>query len=274
MTPRDAATPAHPHPSPSAREAGSVRAYTVLCLTALMGMVLALEVNDRELLWILLLAAVGAVGVVARWRIGPPLLLLGLAVLEVYHHAIVPWYLRNVAWHESPLMNAVLCASVLAYAAGHYRLLSLVRTVFPIDYRRPPALVRARGERRPPPALDGRLPRSANLPGPWEMPMLAITAAVWAVAVSLFWFAISGRRAPLDMPSDLWRGLLLIFLVGATMAVLAGATAYLHWSMATPAEHLLYLQDQLWRETRREQNRINRWLQWARLRGQRRKERS
>ena len=71
-----------------------------------------------------------------------------------------------------------------------------------------------------------------------------------------------------------WHVLLLIFLVGLTAAVLGGAAAYLHWATASLVEHLLYLQDQTWRETRREQNRINRFLTWARLRAQRRKEQS
>ena len=259
--------------SPPLRSQPSVRGYTILSLTGLMGMILALMENDRDLLWILLLAAIAAVCVVAHWRIGPPLLLVGLAVLEVaYRRPLQPWYPRSALWEESSFMDAVLCASVLAYAAGHSRLVSLTRSIFPTDFRRPPAPDRPRDERRRQ-SFDGQLRRSAHLPGPWEMPMLAIAAAVWAVGISLFWFLISDLDPPLQMREGLWRALLLIFLVGLTMAVLAGATAYLTWITAPPEEHLLYLQDQVWRE-RREQNRINRWLQWARLRGQRRKERS
>ncbi len=74
--------------------------------------------------------------------------------------------------------------------------------------------------------------------------------------------------------AGLWHELLLIFLVGATMAVLWGAAAYLDWATATPEEHLLFLQDLAWRETRLEQNQIHRFLVWARLRAQRRKEQS
>ena len=259
---------------PPLRSTPSVRGYTVLCLASLMGMVLALMLNDRDLLGVLLLAAAAAFGVVTCWRIGPPLVVLGLVALEVYHHLTQPWYLRSTIREQASFMDIVLCASVLAYAVGHYRLLALTHTAFPVDFRRSPAPVRSRDDRRPPPPHNGRLRRSAHLPGPWEMPMLALVAGVWAVAVFVFWFLISNLKAPLDMSRGLWRGLLLIFLVGATTAVLAAATTYLSWIKAAPAEHLLYLQDQAWRETRGEQNRINRWLQWARLRGQRRKEKT
>jgi len=60
------------------------------------------------------------------------------------------------------------------------------------------------------------------------------------------------------------------------VALAAGSAvlAYARQASATPEEALLYLQDQVWRDTRCEQSRINRWLVWARLRWQRRKERS
>ena len=263
------ATPTLPHPRGEGREGGCVRAYTILCLTALMGMVLALMENERDLFWVLFLAGIGAVGVIARWRIGPPLVLLGLATLEVFHLAPQWGFARLLISEESPFMDAVLAASVLAYTASHYRLLSLAQAIFPVDVRR-----------RPPPP-DGEKPsasrgqrRSADLPGSWELPMLTTTAGVWAVGVSLLWLLLGAAEPPLNVSQGLWRGLLLIFLVGTTAGVLGGAAAYLHWVTARPEEHLLYLQDQAWRETRREQNRINRFLTWARLRAQRRKEQS
>ena len=187
--------------APPPRPQPGVSAYTILCLTALMGMVLALMENDRDLLWILLLAAVGAAAVIARWRIGPPLVVLGLATLEVFHLAAGSVYGRTPFSEESPFMDAVLAASVLAYAAGHYRLLSLAHSIFPVDVRRPP----------PPPG--GGKPsnprgqrRSAELPGPWELPMLATAAGVWAVGVTLFWLALSAADPPLDLSRGLGAG--------------------------------------------------------------------
>ena len=273
-----------PAPTPL-RSQPAVRGYTILCLTALMAMVLALMENDRELLGVLVLAVLGGLAVIARWRSGPALLLLGLAVLDVIYIFNRSFYVRLPGFDDSPFMDAVLCAAVLTYAAGHYRLLSLTHTAFPIDYRRPPPRPGSRdGARRPP--FDGRHRRSAHLPGPWEMPALALTAAAWAVGASLLWLVLSALAPPRFLVVDprsaaewqaaagRWRALLLIFLVGATTAVLWGAAAYLDWATAAPEEHLLFLQDEAWRETRPEQNRINRFMAWARLRGQRRKEKS
>jgi LPXTG-motif cell wall-anchored protein len=250
-------------PTPPTPSQSGVVAYTFLCLTALLAMVLVLMENEHELLFIVLLAAVGAVGVMARWRAAPLLLLLGLAVLELYYRATWTHYSRGFDWRDTVFTDAVLCAAVLAYSAGQYRLVALSHSVFPIDTRRRPMRV---------PRSKLRQQRSPHLPQTGEIVALAITAAGVAVAVSLYWLVLSVIPAPLGMMHGLWRGLLLIFTMGLTTAGIGAVVVYVDWLKATPTEHLLFLQDQAWRETRREQNRINRYLTWARLRGQRRKE--
>lgn len=252
-----------PDPSPQTPSQSGVVAYTFLCLMALLAMVLVLMEDEHELIFIVLLAAVGAVGVMARWRAAPLLLLVGLVMLELYHRATWPHYTRVEDWQDNGFADAVLCAIVLAYSAGQYRLVALSHSVFPIDTRRRPVRVARR---------DLRQQRSPHLPQTWEIVTLAITAAGVAAAVSLFWLVLSVIPTPLDMTRGLWRGLLLIFTVGLTTAGVGVVVVHLDWLKATPTEHLLFLQDQAWRETRREQNQINRWLTWARLQGQRRKE--
>ncbi len=83
-----------------------------------MAMILALMENDRELINILLVAGMGALAVITYWRIGTPLLLLGLVVLEVFHRLNRPWYAGLPGADDSPFMDAVLCAAVLASARG------------------------------------------------------------------------------------------------------------------------------------------------------------
>jgi hypothetical protein len=252
-----------PDPTSQTPSPGGVVAYTFLCLAALLGMVLVLLENEHELIFIVLLAGVAAVGVMARWRAAPLLLLLGLAALELYHRATWRPYTRVEDWQANGFTDAALCALVLAYSAGQYRLTALTHSVFPIDARRRPVRV---------PRRNLRQPRSPHLPRTGEIVALAITAAGVAVAVSLYWLILSVLPAPPNMTRGLWRGLLLIFTVGLTTAGIGAVVVYLDWLKATPTEHLLFLQDQAWRETRREQNQINRYLTWARLRGQRRKE--
>ena len=249
----------------SASSQPAVIGYTILCLTALLTIVLALTETDHELLWILLLASVGTLGVMARWRKAPLLLLVGLAVLELYHRATWVRSIHNFDSENTGFIDAVLSAAVLAFCVGQYRLVSLTHSIFPIDRRRP---LDAKGP------FDSRQQRSPHLPQTWEMIRLAITALVWAAAVSVFWLMLSAILSPLEESMQLWRGLLLIYSVGLATALLGAAVVYLDWTTATLAEHLLFLQDQAWRETRREQSQINRWLTWARLRGQGRKEKT
>ncbi len=239
--------------------------YTILCLTSLMAIVLVFMENEADLTGVLLLAALGAIGVMTRWAAAPPLVLIGLAIVELYQRALERSFYRPAPGFT----DVVLCAAVLAYCAGQYRLSSLKSTIFPVDARRRPAP--KTGRLAP---ADSRQPRSAHLPQPWEAPVLAITAAAWAVGVLLFWLVLSVTPAPLNLPWRLWRVLLLIFAVGLAAAGLSAIVVYLSWIKATPTEHLLFLQDQAWRETRREKNKINRWLTWARLSRVRRKEKT
>ena len=55
---------------------------------------------------------------------------------------------------------------------------------------------------------------------------------------------------------------------GGTSAA-SSVLGYLAWIRMSPAEATLYLQDVAWRETRREQTRINRWIAWAKLKKRR-----
>ena len=57
----------------------------------------------------------------------------------------------------------------------------------------------------------------------------------------------------------------------------AGGAAVLAWlgrMLASRQQSLMFLQDQLWAQTRGEQRRINRWAVWARLRRQRKEEKA
>ena len=70
----------------------------------------------------------------------------------------------------------------------------------------------------------------------------------------------------------LWQGVLVLWLAVLGLLLASAVLGYLRRLRAPLAENLLYLQDQLWRETRGEQSLLNRWLTWARLRAQKRKE--
>jgi hypothetical protein len=267
-----------PTPPPTFRNHPALRTCTILCLTALLVMVLALLENDRDLIWILILALIGAVALLAKWRFGPPLLLAGLIVLEFANRVLWSGYGgRLYGWADSsPFMDATLAAAFLVFAAGQYRIVSVVHSVLPPDVRRrpPPPPPGPPNRIAKAPEDDGRHRRSADLISQTEMAAMLVAAVVWAGVAVGVWLGLSALTPPHAFSRGVWRGLMLIFLGAATLAVLSAVAGYWSWITSTPEEHLLYLQDEAWRDTRLEQSSLNRWLVWARLRAQRRKEKS
>jgi hypothetical protein len=71
------------------------------------------------------------------------------------------------------------------------------------------------------------------------------------------------------MSRELFRTLRIIWVVLAVVGATVVVAGYLRQAAATPEEALVYMQDVVWRATRREQSHLNRWLAWARLRAQR-----
>ena len=238
----------------------AVRGYSLVCLVALLA--LTLFVVDRGLgWWGLMPVLLGAAALLFRWSVGPPLVLVTLAVLlSAQARFRLPLWARPRA---SLLGDLGVCLAVLAYAAGQYRLLALTRHVLPPDTRRRTLpgqgkAVAAEGPRRSPGSV-----------GPWELPGLLLTLPVWAVAAAAVWVRLEFEEPMEGLPEVVWRALLLAWVFGSGLAVTATGFVYLGLAQAPRAEARVYLQDQAWRETRKDQARLNRWLVWARLRRQR-----
>jgi hypothetical protein len=235
------------------------RTYTVLCLGALLVMVLSLGEYGLGW-WGLVPVLAGSVAVLLHWSIGPPLLLLTLGgLLLASARGLPPWARAQ----PSPLAVLALCVAVLTYVAGQYRLQGLTLRIFPPDPRRPgqPAYGRAAPQRRGP-----------ALPNPWEAGLLVLTAPLYAAAAYLVWGRVKAEAPALNIDPREWQAVLVVWIVGLGLAGAAAVVGYLGQTQARPEEVLLYLQDQVWRGTRGEQGRLNRWLVWARRRRQRRKE--
>jgi hypothetical protein len=241
----------------------AVRGYTLVCLLSLLVLTLALAQLDVGGLALLPLLA-GSVAVAACWSIGPPLVLLCLCgVMFVQLRARGRGLFAGLP--GSFAADLAVCVSTLAYVMGQYRLQSLVRHVFPPDYRRGRPRRGAPVARIPPPEQ----PRSPELVGQAELLQMVLTALVVAGLASALWSAVARRRPPLGFDGREWQALLLVWAGGSVVALAGTIAGYLRLRQYTPEEGLVYLQDQLWRETRREQSRLNAWLTWARLRRQR-----
>jgi hypothetical protein len=111
-----------------------------------------------------------------------------------------------------------------------------------------------------------------------ELTPLLMTVPVCCLAGYFLWLLLVRVPQPPELPlskfRDEWGLLVLCWFLATAGLVGSLVTGYLDRARASPGQNLLYLQDQLWRQTRREQGRLNRWLVAARLRGQRRKEKA
>jgi hypothetical protein len=236
----------------------------LFCLTALFLLVVCLADRGLEW-WCLVPALIGCLTLLAHWSHGPPLVILSLAgLLGLPGSRSRSGYAGWLRYQTPSLMDLMLCLTVLAYVVGHYRLLALTRNVFPSDPRRP----------RDGSDADPAQRRSGDLVRAGELGLLGLTLPVWTGLSVMVWVWMTEAVPPLGMARELWRTLRIIWPILALMAAAGIVAGYLRLTTASPEESLLYLQDELWRQTRREQSSLNRWLTWARLRAQRKKENS
>jgi hypothetical protein len=244
-------------PAPSPRELRAhpvMRNYTLLCLAALLLLVVCLV--DRGMgWWCLIPALLGSVAFLASWSLGPPLVLLSVMALVLSDTRYRWGYAYSMRDQVPTVMDLLLCAAVLAYVLGHYRLLALLRHIFPTDPRQ------SRKD-----AAQPAQRRSADLVDGWELARVALALPVWTGVSVMAWGWMIEDAPALEMSIEVWRTLRVVWVVLAVLGTTAIVAGYLRQTLATPEEGLLYLQDQLWRATRREQSIVNRWLAWARLR--------
>jgi hypothetical protein len=107
-----------------------------------------------------------------------------------------------------------------------------------------------------------------------EAGWLVLALPLWALLACLTWWGLTGWEPLFGIDDPVLFALLLLGTLGGGIALAGAVLRHRQSARATPEEALLYLQNQLWRETARDQGRLNRWLAWARLRGRARKEKS
>ncbi len=282
--------------------AAGPRLYLLLCLTALM--IAALPLLARGLgLWAFFPLGVGAGALFLRWRVGPFLVLLSvLALIVAERNQMTPLeLLTNVLimlsrpfvrlrrplpsfttqnWRlqeANAMLDLVFGSAMLAYLIGVFRYLGVTLNILPIDRRnRTPKEPTTPGT--PPPPEPRRSPHLIR--GSETVIVLALACALSLLCV-LLWEWLQERKARYDLitlselsqsqlgmrmevSDESWQLLLLLWGVGLGLIAVTGVLAYLGQLRMTKDEAGLYLQDELWRQTRREQSRINRWLAWAR----------
>jgi hypothetical protein len=252
-------------------QSSAARRYQLMALLALLLVFVVLLESGLEILSLVVLL-LGALAIGFHWTIGPPLLLVLLTLLLTDWRELARALGRmggrsrwgGLPWggEALPLTELVLAMAVLAFVIAQYRLVSLVRHVFPVDPRRP----------GPGPSPSPR-PRHPGLVGEQELASTAVALPAWAAAAFVAWSLLSFYPVTwFGLRPEAWRVLLLVWVAGLGLIVTRAVVGYLVLARATEEEARLYLQDQLWRQTRREQARIQTWTTRARLRAQRREE--
>ncbi len=228
------------------------RLYEILCLVCLVLLLLVL-LDRGHGIWSLAPFLVGLGGLAGRWRLALPAFLLFLTSV------LVGPALFGRRWSAidegDALGDFLLCAAVLGYVAGQYRLQGVARHMLPDDPRirkNKPAPKRSRS------LIEG------------ELPLLMMSVFLFAGLAPHLWEAIPDDSGGLGLAPRFWRLIVLAWILGLGLA-LHGALTVSH-RFATREEAVLFLQDVFWRETRREQRRLYRYLTWAKLRADRRKE--
>ena len=102
-----------------------------------------------------------------------------------------------------------------------------------------------------------------------EVGMLILGSALWAGLAQVCWNLLPVDHPYLDFPSPVWRAVVVAWIIGAGLYVVFGLLDYWSQRSMNAEEAAVFLQDVLWKETRGEQRRLNRWHVWARLRNQR-----
>jgi hypothetical protein len=257
--------------------------YAVVCVAALV--VLGMALLEKQMgAWSIVPLAAGVIALLTNWGAGAAVFLLTLCVAMAAHARGVP--LPNLPFlvHDTlrfmgpegrlagqrlePLPDLAACAAALAYVMAQYRLQGMQRFIFP------PSTRQARPFRLGPPR-DTEPPerRRAELATPIEIGLLGATLPLWSGLAALALFGLTRTAANLDVIDDAWRGPFVLFWVVA-LGLAAGSTVlgYRRRSQASREEAWLALQDELWRQTRGDQARVNRWVNRLRLRARRRKE--
>jgi hypothetical protein len=264
-------------PPEVAEEQGLADYYLGVCLAALVVMVITVD-RIRPGASVIIPAiplAFGILALLARFTSGPPIILFTLCGLIFVQGGREPHFvtMSRSAAGGFLLRRFLLCAAALAFAIAFYRRLGVESGIFPPDRRKAPPS-KPQGDPAPLPPVR----RAARWVTGMEFVSIAVVVPLCSIAGLILWQVFT-RIAPPDALGfednyASWRPMLLCGLIAGTGSLGGLIIGYLGRARATRTQNLLYLQDQLWRETRREQCRAHQWLVRSRFRARRKKERT
>jgi hypothetical protein len=215
--------------------------YVLFCLGGMTAVLLAM-LPYRFGSWAVLPFAVGLLG--AFTRLGPILFAVAVA-LALNFPPHLPFAQRALI----RIPELIAAGGVLAYVIGHYRLQVIQLHAFAEGKKEP-------GSDQPPPRRNPRWVTSAEL----GQALLALPTA--AILGQIAWFLLTGMHARLRW-GLVWPFIVTVWILAVVIAVMGGAFAWWRRQQMSVEEATLFLQDQWWQDTRRDQRRVARWLAWA-----------
>jgi hypothetical protein len=237
--------------------------YVMLCGLCL-AIIFLVQLQAGLMLTNLLAVLIGALALLAKWRAGPMLLVIFVAIAQLSLQ-IGPSRDQNIGYKPLELTDVLLCAALLGYVAGHYRLQAIWHQLLPPDVRE-----RAGSPRRffpwlkrQPPLMEEK--RAASQITPHEIAWLVVTLPVWAAVAQLARALLPRESAILPMRGSFLQVIVLFWALAIGCWVVFMVLDFWKHRRHEPATAQLYLQDLLWRDTRGEQRRVNRWLAWWKL---------
>jgi hypothetical protein len=243
--------------------------YFVVSLGAL-GAILLLLLARGFGIWSLLPVLAGVLG--NATRLGPALLCVAIGASLNGPREMPP--LGSHAGLDVP--DLILCAAMLAYVVAHRRLQSLLDWIFPPDPRRRGASP----SRSFPGSLFAGPPRffkqkrDGRLVSRHEIGILLLSLPLWATLAQICWRVIPREWGNPGIMPVVWQAILVFWIIGIGLLCVAAGVTYWYRRLMSPQECLIFLQDELWKDTRGEQRRFGRWLAWAALRRSDRKDKT
>jgi hypothetical protein len=222
------------------RQPGTFR-YVLFCAGGMAAVLLAMLPYHFGG-WAVMPIAVGLLG--AFTRLGPILFAVAVA-LALNFPPHLPFAHRGLL----RIPELIAAGGVLAYVIGHYRLQVIHLHAFAEGKKEP-------GSDEPPRRRHPRWVTSAEL----GQALIALPTA--AILAQIVWFLLMGMHAQFRW-GLVWPFIVVVWILGMVFAVVGGAFSWRRRQQMTVEEATLFLQDQLWQDTRRDQRRVARWLAWA-----------
>jgi hypothetical protein len=243
--------------------------YFVVSLSA-MGAILLLLLARGFGIWSLLPILAGILG--NATRLGPALLCIAIGISLNGPREMPP--MGSHTGLDVP--DLILCAAMLAYVVAHRRLQSLLDWIFPPDSRRRSA---SRSRSFPGSLFAGpprffKQKRDARLVSRQEIGILLLSLPLWAALAQICWRVVPREWGNPGILPGVWQAILVSWIIGLVFLCVATGMSYWYSRLMSPQECHILLQDELWKDTRREQRRFGRWLAWGALRRCDRKEKT